>query len=121
MAGWIVQARSGVRTGLTPYQVQQLVRTGEVEAGTPARLDGSTAGEWQRVEDVPGVDRQLRLMRTAPEAVKALDDATVDAMVSSLADERYRQSLRRLVLGARIGAALLLALEVAYFASYLVG
>lgn len=118
MATWIVQTRTGLKAGLTAYQVQQLVRTGETSGNDPARPDGSPPSEWHRVRDIPGVDRQVRLLEQAPAAAKALDEATVDAMLESMTDERYRRQLRRLVLAFRIGAALILTAEAALFVRY---
>jgi hypothetical protein len=40
MATWTVKTAAGTRAGLTIYQLQQLVRTGQVLAGDEAATDG---------------------------------------------------------------------------------
>ena len=55
MALWSVKLGEETRSGLTVYQLQELIRTGQVTAENEV-FDGA---EWKRVVDVPALARSL--------------------------------------------------------------
>lgn len=55
MATWSVRTAAGTREGLTVYQLQQLVRLGEVGAADEVLTEGS----WRRVDAVPQLSAHL--------------------------------------------------------------
>jgi hypothetical protein len=62
MATWSVRTKDGVRENVTIYQVQQLLRTGELGADTEV-----TQGEgWVRLAEVPALARFVPAASLAP-------------------------------------------------------
>lgn len=49
MATWSARTGAGLREGLTVYQLQELVRTGQVGASDEVLTEGA----WRRVDEVP--------------------------------------------------------------------
>lgn len=56
MAAWSTRSGGGTRDGLTVYQLQQLISTGQVAATDEVCEAGGT---WARVADVPSLARHL--------------------------------------------------------------
>ena len=66
MALWSVRIGEETRAGLTVYQLQELIRSGQV----PADAEASEGQEWKRIFEIPALARSL------PESTERPDGAT---------------------------------------------
>jgi hypothetical protein len=122
MPTWSVQTRTGLKLGLTAWQLEVLLRSGAVDPDDAARADGAPEEiGWTCVGELPWLARQVRVREKLGPTPAPDPAAGFDAMLGALSDEGYRRQLRRLVWAARAFAVLALGAEVAYFARYLVG